>query len=358
MGLANIAGGSNMKMFSEGAFWSRDCIIRYPDIEDNKFCIPIGPAETAADRAKEYADTKLYKLAEFVIQNKLPNIPPLNSLKFYREFPARQDITEYIQDPTDPAKFLSLQFANCIGSVFLRKDGQATQDLYVACEKLKKCNEKISVPNSYLNVQTTGGPARNLASPEKFREEYLANVDLSTLDTTLRVCKNNPYDVNEIPITIGQIQPPWEDFNPAIHVLDSSYWSAELIYYFGKNNVATKYGVTFQSLNDSFGVTGGTDVNLKTFMTGAEAASQPVKGGTWAMITGGGKRPNNTMAGSVAISSNKETKNTKNALTSLLSPPTKDGVYELKVLSGTLIPTLGAKTMKIGEYSKENCTHP
>jgi hypothetical protein len=37
-----------------------------------------------------------------------------------------------------------------------------------------------------------------------------------------------------------------------------------------------------------------------------------------------------------------------------LSPPTKDGVYELKVLSGTLIPTLGAKTMKIGEYSKVN----
>ena len=353
MVLANAATGGNMKLFQKGAFWSRDCFIRYPDAEDNKFCIPIGTADTEQSRAQDYANNKLYIDSEFLVQNKLPNIPPLNSLKFYKEFPARQDITEYVQDPTDPAKFLSLQFANCIGSVFLRKDNQTTKDMYVSCSKLQKCNEKISGQNSYLNVQTTGGPARNLANPTTFREEYLANVSLSQLDLNARVCKINPYDDAEIPVTVAEIQPPW-DPDPSKYKLDSTYWSAELIYYFGKNNVATKYGLAFQSLNDSFGVTGGTAVNVKTFVTGEEAASQPVKGGTWAMITGGGKRPNNTMAGAVAISSNQITKDTKNALTSLLSPPTKDGVYELKILSGILIPTLGSKTMKIGEYSKVN----
>lgn len=355
MTLANIAGTGSMEIFPEGPFWSRDCIIKYPN--DKEFCMTPGAQNvdeatdpTRSGRIADYT-SDLYTNSDFVIQNKLPNIPPKNSLRFYKEFPARQDIMEFIQDPTDPAKFLSLQFSNCIGSVFLRKDNEIAKDKYVACSKLQKCNEVVSRQNSYLNIQTTGGPAKLLASPNTFRDEYLANVPMGIEGA--RVCKINPENDAEEAIRVGQIQPPWEDFDPSVHKLDSSYWSPELIYYFGKNNVAAKYGFTFQSNNDSF-IASGSPVNEKPFTAGEEAASQPVRGGFFAMYTSGGKRPNNTMAGAVAISSNKVTKDSSNALTSLLSPPTKDGLYELKILSGIIVPTLGSKTMRVGEFSKVN----
>ncbi len=342
-----------LNKFLEGAFWSRDCVTKYPD--DKEFCMTPGAQNvdeatdpTRSGRIADYT-SNLYTNSDFVIQNKLPNIPPQPSIRFYKEFPARQDIEEFIQDPTDPAKFLSLQFSNCIGSVFLRKDNEIAKDKYIACSKLQKCNEVISRQNSYLNVQTTSGPAKLLASPNTFRDEYLTNIPMGIEGA--RVCKINPENDAEEAIRVGQIQPPWET-NMSGYVLDSSYWSPELVYYFGKNNVAAKYGFTFQSNNDSFAA--GSGVNEKPFTAGEEAASQPVRGGTFAMYTSGGKRPNNTMGGAAAISSNKVTKDSSNALTSLLSPPTKDGLYELKILSGIIVPTLGSKTMKIGEFSKVN----
>jgi len=371
---------SNLEL---GSFWERDCFWKYrnqPAAIAN-YCMRKNPSDNPAggvyvnetkasdreNRITNYYSALMgesqptYIAANFVIQNKLPNIPPQEDVMFYKDLPARQDVTECVQDPTDIAKFLGLQFSNCVGAVNLRREGEVrrTEEKFMSCERLRMCGRALgtndSSPSSWINFFTVDGPAQAMANPTSFVQKY----DSITIDPgalNVYVCKMNPNDPNEIPVKISDIQPPWiTDPLPGQYKLDSSYWSSELMYYFGKNNTTAKYGLDFYGNNDSYDQTLGI-TNTNYFRTSVEAGGVPQQGGTFCTYQSGGKKPNNTMAGALDIATNSATGQAINALANVLTSPVKefDASYAYELRSGIPILSAGRDFNRLGEYSRVN----
>lgn len=370
-----------------GSFWERDCFWKYRtlalDTAITNYCLRKNLSDDPAggvyvNETKSYdrqtridnyyyalrgetEPTNSYNNANFVIQNKLPDIPPQEDVMFYKDLPARQDVTECVQDPTDIAKFLGLQFSNCIGAVNLRREGEVrrTEEKFMSCERLRMCGRALgtndSSPTSWINFFTVNGPAQAMANPTSFVQKY----DSITIDPgalNVYVCKMNPNDPNEIPVKISDIQPPWiTDPLPGQYKLDSSYWSSELMYYFGKNNTTAKYGLDFYGNNDSYYKALGT-TNTNYFRTSVEAGGVPQQGGTFCTYQSGGKKPNNTMAGALDIATNSATGQAINALANVLTSPVKefDASYAYELRSGIPILSAGRDFNTLGEYSRVN----
>lgn len=368
----------------KGAFWSLDCHVKYagdPDIE--KECMqklarnsslddilrsmnlttkngeiyfrdgagyawgdPImsvselqriieeGSEEEIRDLQIMLYELRLYYDPEMLIQNKLANIPPRNAILFYKELPARQDLTQYIQDPTDVARFLSSQFSNCIGEVFLRHAGEEKESTYPDCEEFKKCNTTIT--SDGINSYTTGGPAMWLSSPVDNVKAF-ESVDLNS-----PVC-----DHNGAIIKLKDIQPSWDIGSGENYILGKSYWNPEFLYYFGQNNVSTKYGNKFFSSNDSFTASSGPGgVDKEPFRAFEEGAGTKIQSGTSAIIPNDKRRPNNSVAAAVSILPK----------TNFFSSPTKakDPLYKENILTNYTISSLGGKARLTSLYSNVN----
>jgi|GEM_PF-3131065 len=386
-----------------GAYWSLDCLKKYENTPFQKFCMGFKGGQSSASKmtveealskhgleqsgdniyriggnqiimtADDFKkglestggttlpreaqiavyEEKLYYDPDFVIQNKLPNISPKAHILFYKEFTARQDLVEYVQDPTDIAHYIHAQFSNCVGSVFLRNDGQERHDKYATCDIFKKCNEVINNIDN-RNSSTTSGPSKLLASPLDF--QYMeAQVDPETVICTLPTA-NTEYgqgiDAQGSVIRIKDIQPPW-DLNASKYRLDSSYWSPEFLFFFGRNNVTAKLGYKFENIEDSYS-TSDPACNREPFKAYDEANGNPVAGCVSPTITSGGKRPNNTLAGALAMTTSGNDFSMGLPLTSFMSTPNKNRAYYANVLGGIGIYTLTGKPRVLGEYSNVN----
>lgn len=372
-----------------GAYWELDCIHKYSQSDYFRknflpYCMNPDDSKVPNDgdiqerdnanrqaRIDEY-ESRLYGedigldgkpitpgsagYKDFVIQNKLPNIPPKKDILFYKELPARQDITEYITDPTI-GRFNASIFSNCIGGVFLRLDGKTKDDKYAPCSLFQECNETIN-NNNYINSLTTSGVARNLASPDTFKDKFDQDVDRDIV-----VCQ-----IDEAPVKIREIQPPW-DLDSSKYKLDKSYWNSEYMYSFSsQNNRAGVRTTVFENNNDSR-YANPAAISEEPFKTQKEALGDSGLGdktippgvvqqsGTGMVYTNSKKTPNNSLAESVEFTqdpNNKDTPSTKNSLANLFSPPNKDNLYEKDVTTGIFVGTVGSGLYKLGEYSNTN----
>ncbi len=270
--------GGNTDGPREGAWYHEDCINKYDGYLET---LCYNPLSTSLD---EYENT-LYSDEDFTSQNFLPNIPPKNSLLFYKDLTVRQDVTNYSQNPTSPAQLLQTIFSNCKGDVNLRYSGEPESDELPNCEIYKQCSNAGSIDDGTAGSQTrnrqySGGSTKNLANPSILRAEYEANID----DTVgnIAVCKHNGNSV-----TLAQIQPPWSycvvGENSCNYVLDKSYYTDEFSYFFGDKGTNMKVGYSFQGESDSYTSAAGTDqgANAVSFEKGNEKEGLPIKGGTY-----------------------------------------------------------------------------
>jgi hypothetical protein len=287
-------------------------------------------------------EKKLYEDPEFLVQNKLPNIPPKNAILFYKELPARQDITAFVQDPTSVASFNSTQYANSLGDVFLRKDFTKLLSMYPACSTLKVTNDKIG-GTSGINSYTTGGPGSYLSSLYYLKKEYDENVNKKA-----PVCKFNPKDAKENPVTIGDVQPPW-DLDSSKYKLDNSYWRNEFLVAYGQNNTTAKYNLSYDSRNDSYPTAvNSSAINKFPFRVYTEAGLSnqwAYNAGTSALLSNDAKKPNNSVEAAIYTSG------TNSANSWAYSPYTNanriiTGAAEIKASSG--------RTMSLNKWSEVN----
>jgi len=263
----------------KGAFYHEDCQRIYGSQDTvSALCFnpPAGSTIAQQGTARNAYENNLYTNALFTRMNFLPNIPIKNSLLFFKDITARQDVVNYSQNPTAPAQLLHTIFSNCRGSVYLRERNDTTKDVLPECDELKSCNSaSATVEGDYRNRQYSAGPARNLANPAILLSETEATLDDSIKGTY--VCQKGGTKIK-----IGDIQPPWSYCTPGkagcTFVLDKTYWNPEFSYFFGNKGTSTKVGYSFEGTNDTFY---GAGVNQKTFTRNQEKGGVPVKGGTY-----------------------------------------------------------------------------
>ncbi|GEM_PF-2581704 len=281
----------------DGAWWHLDCMKKYSGVS-RQLCMG-GQPDVNGTRQK-YEDA-LYANPAYLVQNKLPNIPPSNSILFYKELTPRQDITEYSQSPTKPAQFLQTQFGNCVGQVYLRKFGEKTQENIVDCSAFKSCNAAIG--DGDRNRQYSSGPMKGLANPSIFQTKFEADADLNAV-----VCKvdggtctlkcDSPTNPTKCwyegdCIKLGQIQPSWSlchlGEGGCNYKYDKTYFNPEIMYFHGLAGTPSKYPLGFETTNDSYGSSqgaglGNTFTNEVPWQPTKEAQGVPAQGGTF--ITG------------------------------------------------------------------------
>ena len=257
---------------TKGAFYHEDCQRIYGD-EDNVSALCFNPQ---SGMTTDTYENQLYTNPLFTRMNFLPNIPIKNSLLFFKDITARQDVVNYSQNPTAPAQLLHTIFSNCRGSVYLREKDGTNKDVLPECDELKSCNSaSATVVGDYRNRQYSAGPSRNLANPAILLTETEATLDDSMRDTY--VCQKGGTKIK-----IGDIQPPWSYCKPGVagcdFTLDKTYWNPEFSYFFGSKGTSTKVGYSFEGTNDTFY---GAGINQKTFTRNEEKGGVPVKGGTY-----------------------------------------------------------------------------
>ncbi len=264
---------------TKGAFYHEDCQRIYAG-NDNVSALCFNPTSgaTAAEQAtaRNAYENNLYTKDMFTRMNFLPNIPIKNSLLFFKDITARQDIVNYSQNPTAPAQLLHTIFSNCRGSVYLRERNGTNKDVLPECDELKSCNSAgATVDGDYRNRQYSAGPARNLANPAILLSETEATLDDSIKDTY--VCQKGGTKIK-----IGDIQPPWSycaiGNAGCVFALDKTYWNPEFSYFFGSKGTSTKVGYSFEGSNDTFYKPG---INQKTFTRNEEKDGVPIRGGTY-----------------------------------------------------------------------------
>ena len=309
----------NLNGPEKGAWWSKDCVIKYYGDPNISLCMGSeeSPGTTIAQTVAEYKKA-LYTRPEYLTQNKLPNIPPTNSILFYKELTPRQDLVEYAQSATKPAQFLHTQFGNCVGNVFLRKFGQSVEEEVVDCEIFKECNAAIG--DGDRNRQYASGPMSMLANPSIFAQRYEQDVDKDVV-----VCKKGPEcsvrcDPGSLDhcavmghdcVRIGNIQPSWSTCalgeDNCNYQYDKTYFNPEFLYYYGLPATPSKYGIGFESTNDSYGSSISVDViyknapgcnsgtNCEPWKPTKEAEGVPQKGGTFVTGTNPLANSNNSL---------------------------------------------------------------
>ncbi|GIW69306.1 MAG: hypothetical protein KatS3mg101_0053 [Patescibacteria group bacterium] len=274
----NILGSDNPTP-TKGAFYYKDCQMVY-DYPTNIYCYRpdgTGAGATNSDTLDSY-EAKLYYDPYFARMNFLPNIPIKNTLLFFKDLTARQDITNYAQNPTATASLLQTIFSNCKGNVYLRKTGQNNFETLPPCSDLKACNSAVSeTSNIYRNRQYIAGSARNLANPGILLTEAQAYIDDRIKN--IEVCM-----LGSEKIKIGDIQPPWIYCTPGNddcpYRLDKTYWNPEFAYFQGPKGATLRIPKEVEPYNDSYWNPSPNTVNQVAFSRGREKAGIPIEGGT------------------------------------------------------------------------------
>ncbi len=329
-----------------GAWYSYDCFEKYKDTKWVALCAGYDGNDIDEALRVDY-ENNLYNEPAFTIQHLLPNIPPTKTLLYYRPLEIRHDISAYYQDHDDIAKFLGMEFSNCVGSIYKRKFGEHLAVLYPNCEKLRQCNETLN-DEGYQNTSTTAGPAQSLASPNY--QDSLSDI----IDPEIPVCVK---DGDATPIKIKEIQKVGEVCNPSKHKLcsDGAYWNNYYVFYLGQQNTTKLLGNAIENHEDSFSRPdqedpddilgeGQGDCNNTIFAAGQEGDDVP-QGGCTAMAFGGGNV--NGMNAIDNISSGSE------ILTDFIAQPFENDNMKMEIASG--IPYLiSARPRALGEYSSVN----
>lgn len=258
---------------TKGAFYHEDCFRVYNgNLDYENLCY--FPKEENLDGYEK----RLYNDPALTTANFLPNIPIKNSLLFFKDLTARQDVVNYAQNPTATAQLLHTIFSNCKGNVYLRNTGSTIKDVLPECDDLKACNSGISETSlNYRNRQYSAGPARNLANPAILQDETAYTLDDSIKNTYICQRMGTQYK-------IGDIQPPWSyckiGESNCPYKLDKLYWNPEFAYFFGEKGTSTKVGYGFEGSNDSFWPP-ASGTNEIVWKQNEERAGIPIKGGTY-----------------------------------------------------------------------------
>jgi hypothetical protein len=281
-----------------GAYWSRDCEVKYPHNRDLCDTIenPMDPAER-------------------LVNPFLMHLPKMDTILAYRTWETRAGVRQMAQNPKAGAQYMSSVFGNCIGDAYLRQYGTTATDQLISCEVFKECTN-ISSP-SVRNTRTTASAASLLSTPGTWEEVYQAEGD-----PDMEVCMG-PSGV----VRLGQIKPPWvlcEVGDPGCDYLyDSEYWLPELMY----RKDGARYGWTDMNINDSFYSSG---IRGQVFNPAGTEAQQPHElGGNMIFPKGGEKNPNNSPLTGVRVSS--ETPGfgeTGGVLTDWVRSPFSDDTFE------------------------------
>lgn len=258
---------------TKGAFYHEDCFRVYNgNLDYENLCY--FPKEENLDGYEK----RLYNDPALTTANFLPNIPIKNSLLFFKDLTARQDVVNYAQNPTATAQLLHTIFSNCKGNVYLRNSGGSIKDVLPECDDLKACNSGISETSlNYRNRQYSAGPAKNLANPAILQDETAYTLDDSIKNTYVCQRMGTQYK-------IGDIQPPWSyckvGESNCPYKLDKLYWNPEFAYFFGEKGTSTKVGYGFEGSNDSFWPP-ASGTNEVVWKQNEERAGVPIKGGTY-----------------------------------------------------------------------------
>lgn len=335
-----------------GAFYHEDCEMVYEGRDNvNRLCY----GHTAENTGLDNYETLLYSEPQYTVMNFLPNIPVKNSLLFFKDLSARQDVVNYSQNPTAPAQLLHTIFSNCLGKVYLRKYESTTTDKLPDCELLKECNYGIpSTKWTVSNRQYTGGPAKGLANPAILTWESQATV-LHPAVATTEVCIHEGKKV-----TIGQIQPAWEyckiGTEGCDYVLNRLYWSPEFAYFFGDKGVSTLHGWAGEGSNDTPYTAA---INKTAWTPKKEKADIPVKLGTYYSDNNYGLYRNNGLTPMLAGIAGNSYANTDYELSYVLKRPFEDAAAQTMYQQGVVkIEDAGSNLLSFCENSNVNSHNP
>lgn len=339
----------------EGAWYHEDCAIVYKNTPWSSLCAYnwFGGGTTPKEKADAYEEA-LYTQSVFTKQHLLPNIPPKYSLLYYRPLELRVDMTGYYQDHDDIAKYLGLQFSNCVGEVYKRKwnlseedsDDEENKPQYPTCESLKKCNATIS-SGTDVNSHITGGPAQAFTTPNQFNDIAYENLE------SVPVCTTKDRDEKN-PVTIGEIQKPGELCDDEKVLCDGgAYWNNYYLTHLGANNKALKLGFREEAKSDSVASVDTNPCNQEVFEGGKEGRGLPQTGCN-SSTAGSGDRSGNNSFGAVAqITGLNESSSMENTTDFISQPFETDENKKKELMSGTQY-LISYKPIAWGQYSEAN----
>ena len=341
-GLEIPTGGLDSVVPTNGAWWSYDCLEKYRGTKWETLCAGYNNGQINNDERVDVYENSLYDDPKFTTQHLLPNIPPAYSILYYRPLEVRHDLSGYYQDSNDIAKFLGLEFSNCVGSVFKRRFGEEKENQYPNCEILKECNKTIGT-STYRNSYTTGGPAQGLASPAQYDQL------VQEVATDVPVCV---IEGEEKPVTLGEIQQPGESCEEGYRLCeDGSYWNNYYLTNLGRNNLTLKWGMAFENYEDSYQRPENT-TNATPMQAGMEGKDVPMTGGVSATANSGGRAANGSIGAAAEITSSLDSSSTE-ALTDWIAQPFEDEVAKRETMSGTTY-YVSNNPIGWGQYSRTN----
>jgi len=331
---------------TQGAYWSKDCAIKYGDPWNN-YCKP-------GDYQKE-----LYTDEKFTTAHLLPNIPPTYSIIYYRPLEIRNEISAYYQDYDDIAKYLGLMFSNCVGDVYKRKWGSTPnpdeKPTYPDCEDLKKCNMALN-PNGNTNSLTANGPAQALMDPyalKTLQEEMIPDIPVCMIEG------------EEKPVLLSQIQRPDQYFcekydtatEKGMRLCDNgAYWNNYYLTNLGNNNNTLKWGLAAENEDDSYPWNvekDGSNLNANSFKAKEEGKGVPQAEGVAATAGSGDRAGNNSMKAALTITASGTGASSVEALTNFIAQPFEDEKTKKEISDG--IPYyVSSRPAAWGEFSKTN----
>jgi hypothetical protein len=339
---------------TEGAYWSKDCRIKYAGTGWEGLCVKDG--ESYEDYEK-----RLYKDKDLVTAHLLPNIPPSYSVLYYRPLEIRNEISAYYQDYDDIAKYMGMMFSNCVGEVYKRKWGQTPdpdkKPTYPDCEDLRKCNEALN-PNGIINSLTTNGPAQALMDPYALKTlEY-------EMIPEIPVCM---IEGEEKPVLLSQIQRPdqyiCEEYDETtekgMRLCDNgAYWNNYYLTNLGNNNNTLKWGLAGENNDDSYpwNLGGdGSELSDLAFQIEKEGEGVPQAEGVAATAGSGDRAGNNSIKAALEITSAETETGTASteALTDFIAQPFEDEETKKEISDG--IPYyVSSRPVAWGQFSKTN----
>ncbi|HNU76305.1 MAG TPA: hypothetical protein PKL88_01145 [bacterium] len=347
--LFKYTGDLNNRLPALGAWYSKDCKVKYRDTDWYSYC--------------NLSEEDLYTDSNISTMHLLPSLPPKQSLLYYRPLEIRNEISAYYQDHDDIAKYLGTMFSNCVGEVYKRAWETTPEDsdkpAYPNCEWLKQCNSAIN-QDSDVNSQTANGPAQGLMSPGS-----LDNLDYQ-MDPEIPVCL---IAGEEEPVRIKQIQRPGQlvckEYNPAtkegMRLCDGgAYWNNYYLTNLGNNNTALKGGYAAENKEDSYyrkEINGqvlddGSDINSLAFQKKMEGKGEPRIGGQGYIQGSGDVSGDNSGGALLEIASGTEVSSTEN-LVNFLGAPFKDDEIKKEISDG-LPYYISTRPVALGQFSKTN----
>ncbi len=354
----NVWGGAafNTLYFPDkGAWYHTDCKHAYK----NSFWKNLCADGFGEDKASAYEE-KLYTNPKLTTQHLLPNIPPKYSLLFYRPLEIRVDMTGYYQDHDDIAKYLGLQFSNCVGEVYkrnwnLKKEGEEEENdteieekkpQYPTCESLRECNATIS-SGTGLNSHITGGPAQAFTTPNQFEDIAYDNLESVPVCVTKERGEKNP-------ITIGEIQKPGEPCTREKALCGGGvYWNNYYLTHLGTNNKALKWGFIEEARDDSISSPETNPCNQTIFKGGEEGKGLPQSGCNSATAGSGDRAGNNSFGAMAQITGLNESSSMGNTTDFVAQPFETDENKKKELMSGAQY-LVSYKPVAWGQYSEAN----